>query len=261
MRYQEFLKIFGVVLILSLLISACATPAPPPPPEEEATPTPPEEKVAIYAHMTSFPDIDPSISFSDDSVVVSNAYETLVWYNPPGSAELLSPGLATSWESNEDGTEWTFYLREGVKFHDGTDFNAEAVKYSIDRTMEMAMGASYIWDPVDEVEVVDDYTVRFKLSYGAPLDLIASSGYGSWIMSPTCTEAHDSAWLNEGHDCGSGPYTIESRERGQRLVMTRFDDYWGGWQEGQFHRVVFDVVEDPTVRQQMVEAGEAHVTW
>jgi len=270
MRYQEFLKIFGVVLILGLLVSACATPAPPSPPEEAATPTPPEEaptrapaeeNVAVYAMVTSYPDIDPSISFSDDSVVTSNAYETLVWYNPPGSAEMLSPGLATSWESNEDGTEWTFHLREGVKFHDGTDFNAEAVKYSIDRTMEMAMGASYIWDPVEEVEVVDDYTARFKLSYAAPVDLIAASGYGSWMMSPTCTEAHDSEWLNEGNDCGSGPYMIESRERGQRLVMTRFDDYWGGWQEGQFHKVVFDIVEEPTVRQQMIEAGDADVTY
>jgi len=252
MRYRELLKIFGVVVVLGLLISACAAPA---------APAPPEENVAVYAMVTSFADIDPSISFSDDSVVTSNAYETLVLYNPPGSEEMLSPRLATSWESNEDGTEWTFHLREGVKFHDGTDFNAEAVKYSIDRTMEMAMGASYIWDPVEEVEVVDDYTARFKLSYAAPVDLIAASGYGSWMMSPTCTEGHDSEWLNEGHDCGSGPYMVESYERGQRLVMTRFDDYGGGWQEGQFHKLVFDIVEEPTVRQQMIEAGEADVTY
>jgi peptide/nickel transport system substrate-binding protein len=270
MRYQALLKILGVVVVLGLLISACAAPATPAPPEEAASPSPPEEaptpaaaeeNVATYAMVTSFADIDPSISFSDDLVVTSNAYETLVRYNPPGSEEMLSPGLATSWESNENGTEWTFQLREGVKFHDGTDFNAEAVKYSIDRTMGMAMGASYIWDPVEEIEVVEDYTARFKLSYAAPVDLIAASGYGSWMMSPTCTEAHDSEWLNEGHDCGSGPYMVESYERGQRLVMTRFDDYWGGWQEGQFQKVVFDIVEEPTVRQQMVEAGEADVTY
>jgi len=261
MRYQDFLRILGVAVVLGLLVSACAAPATPTPLEEAATPTPPEENVAVYAMVTSFADIDPSISFSDDSVVVGNAYETLLWYNPPGSEEMLSPGLATSWESNEEGTEWTFYLRQGVKFHDGTDFNAEAVKYSVDRTMEMALGASYIWDPVEEVEVVDEYTVRFNLSYPAPLDLIAASGYGAWMMSPTCTEAHDSEWFNEGHDCGSGPYMIESRERGQRLVMTRFDDYWGGWKEGQFDKVVFDIVEDPTVRQQMIEAGEANATY
>jgi len=252
MRYKDLLKILGVGVVLGLLVSACAGPA---------TPTPPKENVVIFAHPTSFPDIDPSVSFSNDSVVTSNAYDTLVWYNPPGSKDLLSPGLATSWESNEDAMEWTFHLRQGVKFHDGTDLNAEAVKYSIDRTMEMAMGASYIWDAVEEVEVVDDYTVRFKLSYPAALDLIAACGYGAWMMSPTCAEAHDSAWFNEGHDCGSGPYMIETYERGQRLVMARFKDYWGGWKEGQFDKIVFDIVEDPTVRQQMIEAGEADVTY
>ncbi|MFB0536941.1 MAG: ABC transporter substrate-binding protein, partial [Anaerolineae bacterium] len=144
---------------------------------------------------------------------------------------------------------------------DGTDFNAEAVKYSIDRTMDMAMGASYIWDPVEEVEVVDDYTVRVKLSYAAPVDLIASSGYGSWMMSPSCTEAHDSDWLNEGHDCGSGPYMIESREKGTRLIMTYFDDYWGRWKEGQFGKVVFEINPDPVVQQQMLEAGEADAAY
>jgi peptide/nickel transport system substrate-binding protein len=284
MRRQTIFKLLGMVIMLGLLVSACgpATPealpeeAPTSQPEEEAAPAeeaeaPPEqeaeaaapsagENVAVYASMTSIPDIDPAISFSDDSIITSNAYETLVLYNPPGSEELLSPALATSWEPNDDATEWTFHLREGVKFHDGTDFTAEAVKYSIERTMEMALGASYIWDPVEEIEVVDDTTVIFRLSYPAPLDLIASAGYGAWIMSPTCGQAHDTEWLNEGNDCGSGPYMVDSRERGQRMIMSRFDDYWGGWQEGQFDRLVFNVVEDPVVRQQMIEAGEADFT-
>jgi len=194
-------------------------------------------------------------------VVTSNAYETLLWYNPPGSKEILRPGLATKWESNQDATEWTFYLRQGVKFHDGTDFNAEAVKYSIERTKTLGLGAAYIWDPVDTITVVDNNTVKFKLKYPAPLDLIAASGYGAWIFSPKTTEAHDSTWFNEGHDTGTGPYTIESYERGRRLIMTRFNDYWGGWKPGQFDKIVFETVEDPTVRQQMIEAGTADVTY
>lgn len=259
-------SILGRVLLLvvsALVLLRCVPAAAPVATQAPAEPQPAaaEENVATYAHVTTFPDLDPSVSFSNDSTVVSNAYETLVWYNPPGSDELLSPGLATRWESNADATKWTFYLRRGVKFHDGTDFNAEAVKYSIERTMEMGMGASYIWDPVEEITVGDDYTVRFKLSYPAPLDLIASSGYGAWIFSPETTGEHDSAWFDEGHDAGTGPYVIESRERGQRLVMKRFDDYWGGWDAGQFDRIVFEIVEDPTVRQQMIEAGEADVTY
>jgi len=253
-----------VLVALAVLLSLVGCRPSTPTPAAGETPAPPKENVAVYAHPTSFPDIDPSVSYSNDSAVVSNLYETLVWYNPPMHPQLLRPGLAERWESNADATEWTFYLRKGVKFHDGTFLNAQAVKYSIERTINMGMGASYIWDPVEEITVVDDYTVRFKLKYPAPLDLIAASGYGSWIFSPACVEAQGdkaSEWFNEGHDCGSGPYTIESYERGRRLVITRFDDYWGGWKPGQFTKVVFEVVEDPTVRQQMIEAGTADVTY
>jgi peptide/nickel transport system substrate-binding protein len=230
----------------------------------EVAPAAVPENVFVYVQRATLPDIDPSISFSNDSVVMGNAYETLIFYNPPGSEEVLSPALATGWEPNEDATEWTFYLRRGVKFHDGTDFNAEAVKYSVERTINLGLGAAFIWDAVDEVNVVDDYTVEFKLKYAAPLDLIAAAGYGAWIMSPTCTEAQGekaSEWFNEGHDCGSGPYMIESREKGTRLITTYFDDYWGGWKEGQFGKVVFEFIPDPVVEQQMLEAGEASATY
>jgi peptide/nickel transport system substrate-binding protein len=171
------------------------------------------EHVFVYAHGPTFPDIDPSISFSNDSVVMGNACETLVFYNPPGSKQVLSPQLATSWESSSDGLTWTFHLRKGVKFHDGTDFNAEAVEYSVERTINLGLGAAFIWDSVEGVNVIDDYTV----GYAAPLDLVAASGYGAWMFSPTCTEAQGekaSEWFNEGHGCGSGPYVIESYERG-----------------------------------------------
>jgi peptide/nickel transport system substrate-binding protein len=187
MKASRFLLTPFLVLVSVLILVGCApatpasapaattlppTQAPPTPVPPTAAPTAAKANVAVYAHTTTLPDIDPSVSFSNDSVVTSNAYETLVWYNPPGSKELLQPGLAVKWESNTDGTEWTFFLRQGVKFHDGTDFNAEAVKYSIERTMELGLGASYIWDPVDTITVVDNYTVKFSLKYPAPLDLI-----------------------------------------------------------------------------------------
>jgi peptide/nickel transport system substrate-binding protein len=278
-KRHGLMLIISMLIILSFVMTSCKpaspTPAPAiepgeeaPPPTEEAPPPSPvpevEKNVFVYAIQPSFPDIDPSVSFSDDSVVTSNAYETLVFYNPPGSEEVLSPSLATSWESSEDGLIWTFHLREGVKFHDDTDFNAEAVKYSIERTIGLGIGPAYIWDPVDEISVIDDYTVEFKLKYAAPVDLIAASGYGAWIFSPACIEAQGenvSEWLNEGHDCGSGPYIIESHEKGSRLIMTRFDDYWGGWREGQFDIIDYETIPDPVVRQQMLEAGEADFTY
>ena len=274
-RQYRIVGMLGLLVAITLVLTQCApaaaptpTTVPPTPTKAPPTPTPvptvAKENVFVYAHGPTFPDIDPSISFSNDSVVMGNAYETLVFYNPPGSEKVLSPQLATSWEPSEDGLAWTFHLQKGIKFHDGTDFNAEAVEYSVERTINMGMGAAFIWDAVEDVKVIDDYTVEFKLKYAAPLDLIASSGYGAWIFSPTCTEAQGekaSEWFNEGHDCGSGPYMIESYERGRRLAMTRFDDYWGGWKEGQFDKVVFEIVVDPVVQQQMLEAGEASAAY
>lgn len=282
-RAFPWFHLFAGLLVLGLIAAQCGAPAEPaatqPPPAEEkateapAATTPPqpteaeatEEAAApnifVYAHTTGFPDLDPAKSYSNDSVIVSNCYETLTFYNPPGSAEVLSPKLATGWESNEEATEWVFNLRQGVTFHDGEPFNAAAVKYSVEKTKELGVGAAYIWDSVEEIELVDDYTVKFKLSYPTPLDLAASSGYAAWIYSPKAYEEHDSDWFNAGNCAGTGPYTIESYERGSRLVMTRNEDYWGGWQAGQFDKAVFEIVEDPVVRQQMIEAGTADFTY
>ena len=219
-----------------------------------------EDKPFIYSNVTDFPDLDPSISFSNDSVITSNCYETLTFYNIPGSAEVLSPKLATSWESNPESTVWTFYLREEVSFQDGEPFNAEAVKSSIERTQALGLGASYIWGSVESIEIVDDLTVRFNLAYPAPLDLVASSGYGAWIFSPKADE-YGSERFQEGYCAGTGPYSIESYEPGSRLVMARNDDYWGGWSDGQFDTFVVEIDEDPTVRQLKIESGDADFTY
>lgn len=275
-RYASFLLVS--LLILGFIATACgtgkeeATATPPPAAEEEPTKAPEPTKaepteepaapnVFVYAHGTTLPDIDPAVSFSNDSVIVSNCYETLTFYNPPGSDKILSPKLATSWDANTDATEWVFHLREGVTFHNGDPLNAEAVKGALENTLELGVGAAYIWDPVEEIQVVDDLTLKFTLSYAAPLDLIASSGYGAWIYNPTVYTEKGTEWFNEGNCAGTGPYTIESRERGSRLVMTRNEDYWGGWREGQFDKVVFEISEDAVVLQQTIEAGTADFTY
>ena len=275
MKKSTFWTLLTLGLLVAMTITQCAPTTAPEPteppaaadqPTEAPAPEPTEAveaepNVFVYAHGTTFPDIDPAVSYSNDSVVTSNCYETLTFYNPPGSDEVLSPKLATSWETNEDATEWIFYLREGVVFHNGDPFNAEAVKAAIENTLEIGVGSSYIWDPLEEIEVVDDYTVKFKLSYPAPLDLIASSGYGSWIYNADVYAEKGTEWLNEGNCAGTGPYTIESRERGSRLIMTRFEDYWGGWSEGQFDKIVFEISEDSVALQQKIEAGIADFTY
>ncbi len=251
--FTKRFPLISAIVALSLFVSACGGAA--------ATPTPtPAPKVVTFAYTTTFPDIDPSTSFSNDSAVTSNVYEPLVWYNPPGSAEVLSPGLATSWEASPDSLTWTFHLRQGVKFHDGTPFNADAVKFSIERTQRLNGGAAWIWGAVNEIEIQDEYTVVFHLDYAVPLDLVASSGYAAWMISPSVGDK-GADWFNAGNDAGTGPYRIERYEPGQRVILARFDDYWGGWKEGQFDKAVLEVVEDPTVRQQKIESGEADWTY
>ena len=101
-------------------------------------------QVATYLYK-SIPllDCDPSVEFSDGIITMNNIYETLLYYDMEN--DKLEPRLATEYSHSEDGLVWTFKIREGVKFHDGTTMDAEAVKFSIDRTMKKGMGASFIW--------------------------------------------------------------------------------------------------------------------
>jgi len=216
--------------------------------------------VATYATYGTFADINPVSGFSDESIMNQNLYETLTFYNPPGSAETLSPKLATSWSSNSDSTEWTFNLRSGVTFHDGTPFNADAVKYSINLVKESGLGAAFIHDPITGIEVVDDLTVKFTLSYPAPLDVILSSGYGAYMLSPGAAD-EDLDWYRAGNDAGTGPYMIESYDPSARLIVDQYPAYWGGWEDGQFTKVVFEIIEDPTVREQLIRSGEIEFTY
>jgi peptide/nickel transport system substrate-binding protein len=271
-----------IVLLMSLvlLLAACGGAAPTAEqqaapateeakPVEEAAPATEEAKpaeaaaaadnIATYAYPGSFPDLDPSSSFSSENAVLSNVYETLTFFNPPGAKEALSPKLAVSWEPNATSTEWTFKLRKGVKFHDGTPFNAEAVKFSLERTKELGLGAAFILDPLDKIEPVDDLTVKFTLKFAAPLDLILSSGYAASMISPAAKDK-DNKWFNEGNDAGTGPYMIETYNHDQNAILTQFKDYWGGWQEGQFTKVVFENYSDPTVAEQQIRSGEVDFT-
>ncbi len=253
------------IVVLGLTLVGCAQPVAPTKEAQDTTvapaPTPTESpaeaKIATYITWQDFIDLDPAYAFASEPPVLNQCYENLVWYNHPGSEEVLRPGLATKWESNEDATVWTFYLREGVEFQDGTAFTAEAVKATFDYYVSHeGEGCTWIWGAIEKMEVVDDYTVKFHLSSPAAVDLMASGPYCAGIMSPKVVDK-PKEWFDSGHCVGTGPYTIESFERGQRLVMTRFEGYWGGWQENQFDKLAYEVVEDQAVGLQMIEGGIA----
>jgi peptide/nickel transport system substrate-binding protein len=271
-----------ILLAVMLLVSACggqtATPAPTvaptSPPETGAQPTkesptavPPTQvpkpeptaapKVLRIANTANFTTWDPIKSFSTEAAYMANMYEQLLRINPPSAAERFTPLLAESWESSADGLTWTFHLRQGVTFHDGEVMNANAVKMSIEAAKDHG-GASFIWAPLNAITIKDDYTISFILKYAAPLDLIASSLYGAWIVSPKALDAvaADEAYFESGKEAGTGPYMLDTYTPDQEVVFKKFDNYWGGWKPENYEVVVNMIVPEATTQQQLLEGGE-----
>jgi peptide/nickel transport system substrate-binding protein len=203
----------------------------------------------------AFADLDPSSACIVEFQVLMNVYETLTVYTPPGSAAAVRSRLATDWAVADDGLTWTFHLREGATFRDGAPVDAAAVKFSIERNRALSTCAAYIYDALDSIATPDAQTVVFKLRYPAPLDLILASSIAAFILSPAAADK-DGAWFNAGNDLGSGPYRIAHYAPGQRLVLEQDPNFRGGWQPDQIDRVVYELVEDPVVAEQMLAAGE-----
>ncbi len=237
------------VLLLITLVAGCSTGGTQ------------KENAVLYHSIASEPFItlDPSAENSNGIYILQNVYETLTRYNTETNE--IEPCLAESWKSNDDGTVWDFVLRSGVKFHDGSQMNAEAVKKSIDRTMTMGKGAAYIWGAVESIEVVDEMTVRFICKDPAAVDLIATAAYAAYIISPAACEK-DSDWFNaaDGNDGGSGPYTVKSLVTGDQVVLEAFDGYWKEWKKGSYKNILLKKSVESSARRQLMESGEAQIS-
>ena len=272
---KRFNLFVAMLVALSMLLTACgaatpaATQAPAPVateapatavPAPTATEAPVVPLVLKYASSANITTWDPIASFSTEAAYMAQMYEQLLRVNAPGSAEQYTPLLATKWEKSDDGLTWTFHLRENVKFHDGEPMNAAAVVKSIEAAKANA-GASFIWLPLATVEAVDDMTVKFTLSYAQPLELIVGSEYAAYIISPKALDAAaaNKDYWSAGVDAGTGPYMLESYKADQEIVLTQNKEYWGGWQDGQYEKVLVQLVPEATTRQQMLESGDADI--
>ena len=190
----------------------------------------------------------------------------------------IEPLLATSWEANDDASVWTFHLRDGVSFTDGTPFDAEAVKFNFDRwnlrdhefnftdegkdfTSFTYVFGGYHGDSgyeIESVEVVDDLTVQFNLtgSYGFFPQQVASSYFG--LHSPAAVAEHGIAYgTPSGPIVGTGPFTLTEWIDGDRVVMSRNDEYWGG--PAGVEEIIFRGIESPTTRLAELEAGSIDI--
>lgn len=248
--------LLGVIAVVTLAmagLAACGSG----PVEDPASAAPHILTVAAGIEPTTW---DPAVSYSTEIAWMPNMYEGLIRANPPGSAEPYSPLLATKWSTSDDGLEWTFNLREGVTFHDGTPFNAEAVKWSLERTIDMGEGASWIWGAVKEIQVVDEYTVKIILKSPQPLEAIAASGYGAWIVSPGIKDKGKDFFAQAGGaEAGTGPYLLESYTPKEEAVFAKYGDYWGGWDAAKYSKIVYKYVADQTQQRQLLETGEVGV--
>lgn len=218
--------------------------------------------------------LDPAVAVATTDYNIFDAiYEGLVTYartvdgdgNVTASLD-FAPALATSWETSEDGLDWTFHLRHGVTFHDGTPFNAEAVRYSFERSI--VMGTGLTWQisgmlSLGDIEVVDDYTVVFHLKAPYAPFLETMRLPVASIVSPTAVEANGG--ITEGrrnewmvnNAVGTGPFMLESRKNDDRTVLVANPDYWG---EGpHLDKITFRIVPDPATLRLLLSRGEVQV--
>jgi len=200
--------------------------------------------------------LDPHNSTdSPSATVISHVYETLFELLPTGE---VVPQLATGFEVSADGLVYTFSIREGVVFHDGTPLTAEIVKGSMDRFLDPENAfafSSVLLGRVQQVDVIDDYTVQFTLSSRfAPLVTNLTHNTTA-IMLPAAAERFGEDF--NANPVGTGPFKFVRWERNIRIDLERFDGYWG--EQAGVDRVTFLAVPEDTTRMALVETGEADV--
>lgn len=213
--------------------------------------------------------IDPAVgSDFSSSTALANLYDTLVFPNADGSVQ---PWLAESWEASEDGLTWTFKLKEGIKFHDGSELQASDVVYSMNRMLTVGEGFAYLFiDTVGDVTAVDDYTVEFKLAQ--PNGLFLPSLIRLYVLNEKLVRANTQAegpYGDEGdygqeflltNDAGSGPYMIKEFPLEEHVLMEKFPDWWGEFVDNapdQFRMIA--TTETATVRT-LMSNGELDIS-
>jgi peptide/nickel transport system substrate-binding protein len=210
--------------------------------------------------------LDPSNTTDMDSTKVTvNIFETLVKYEKEGKD--IIPGLASSWKSSEDGLTWVFHLRQGVKFHDGSVFDARAVEFNFHRWMDRDNpyhnGQFSYWNYVfggfpgfvKSVTAISDYNVEIKLNkpYAPFLSTLAMPVFG--IGSPAAIKKYgDEVYM---HPIGTGPFCFKSWEPGKSIFLVRYEGYWDVL--AKIDEVEFKVIPSNVDRLEQLKQGMIHI--
>jgi peptide/nickel transport system substrate-binding protein len=256
------------LLVLSVFLAACSgdedtAEEPAQTNDEPATEEPAEEvpQVLVFGRGGDSVSLDPAIVTDGESYkVTENIFETLLNFGEQDTT--INPGLAKTWEVSEDGLTYTFHLQEGVKFHDNTDFNADAVVKNVERWKGGAEEKFYYFhsmfkaegqDIIKTVTAADDYTVVFELSRPqAPfLKNIAMSAFA--IASPTAFESAGDAFGD--NPVGTGPFKFVEWKRNDSITVEKNPDYW---QAGlpKLDTIIFRAIPDNSARLNALMTGE-----
>lgn len=225
--------------------------------EVEVTPEPPPEQPegTLTMGLSTFPNsLDMPLAAERNAINASwPLYDSLVWVDDEGN---VVPALAESWEISEDGTEYTFHLREGVTFHNGEPLTADAVVYSWERGSGPEMTYNYHWQEAESVEAVDDYTV--KINTGEPKPLFMRIMGLRWaIVPPEYTEEVGDEGFAE-QPVGTGPFKFVEWVKGDRIVYEANLDYW---EEGvpKVKNLIFRPIPESATRVAAIQTGEVDV--
>lgn len=187
-------------------------------------------------------------------VIIKNIYSNLVRFD--SNLEIV-PDLAESWEMSADALTWTFNLRQNVKFHDGTPFNAEAVKVSFERVLNPDTGSPRrsVVEIISGVEVVDDNTVKIKTASPCSVLLNKLAHPAAAIISPAAIEKYGKDLAT--NPVGTGPFIFNEWKVGEELILDRNPDYFDG--APQVSKLIFRVVPDDSTRSLLLESGRADI--
>ena len=215
--------------------------------------------VLVVGQIAEPKSLDPhAVTAVNDFRILMNIYDGLVRYK---DATLeVEPSLATGWSISEDGREYTFELRQGVSFHDGTPFDAEAVAFNFGRMLDEKhpyhdtgpFPLSFFFSAVEAVEAVDADTVKFTLN--APYaPFLSNLAYPTGlIVSPDAVKAHGADYGR--NPSGTGPFKFAEWESNAKVTVTRNDDYWGG--APALEAVIFRPITDSNTRvAEMLSGG------
>jgi len=245
-------KLFKLIALLSasVFIVSCSSGG------NNASDTP---ITAVYSNIAETATLDPAIIFSSDGFVFArNVYEGLVEYKP-GTVE-IQPLLAESWETSDDGLTFTFNLRSGVKFHDGSDLTGEGAVAALKRIQDVNQGPASFMANVASITAPSENQVAITLknvdyTFLGKLPKLPIVSAAAIEANKTDADPLAKDWF-ASNAAGTGPYKLDTWQRNQAINLVAFEDYWREFEAGTPTAVTLRVDPEIATAMQLLESGE-----